>query len=258
MPNNPIICIIDFEMQLISLLSVSEVENANYSENPTRQHFFMFKKIISYLFPIRLKYLESPINGPMEVNLVDGRMTLDTQSSNYSYGSLQMILHYGLEKIGLSNQTHTIMLLGLGGGSVIQTIREDFKCQAYIEAVDIDPVIIEMAVDDFKINRFENIKIIHADAYQFVMNSSDLFDLIIVDLFIIDTIPVIFTTPAFLDSLKNHLTSKGKIIYNTMKRTMSTENLNLIKSQFEEDSHCHVKILKNVEGTNHLILVEKY
>lgn len=200
--------------------------------------------------------MESPINGHMEVNLVDGRMTLDTQNSNYSYGSLQLILHYGLEKIGLSNHTHKIMLLGLGGGSVIQTIREDFKCQAYIEAVDIDPVIIEMAVDDFKINRFENIKIIQADAYEYVMNSSDLFDLIIVDLFIIDTIPVIFTTPAFLDSLKNHLTSKGKIIYNTMKRTMTSIKLHQIKDSFEAGNKGSVKILKNVEGTNHVIVFE--
>lgn len=216
----------------------------------------MIKKIFSYFYPIRLKLLESAINGPIEINLVDGRKTLDTKSSNYSYGSLQLILHHGLEKIGLSNQTHKILLLGLGGGSVIQTIREDFKCHAYIEAVEIDPVIIEMAVHDFEINRFENLKIIQADAYEHLINSRDLFDLIIVDLFIIDTIPTIFTTPAYLESLKNHLIPKGKIIYNTMKRTMTSTKLNQIKETFEAGNTGMVKILKNVEGTNHVIIFE--
>lgn len=51
----------------------------------------MIKKIFSYFYPIRLKLLESAINGPIEINLVDGRKTLDTKSSNYSYGSLQLI-----------------------------------------------------------------------------------------------------------------------------------------------------------------------
>lgn len=216
----------------------------------------MLKKLFSFIYPIRLKHVESAISGPMEINLVDGRMTLDTKSSNYSYGSLQFILQYGLKKINLNNNTKKILLLGLGGGSVIQTIREEFKCDASIEAVDIDPVIIQIAWEDFNLKRFENIKIVQADASEYLIQNTDLFDLIIVDLFIIDTIPTIFTQPEYIDSLLNHLTQHGKIIYNTMKRTMSTENLNQIKNRFEKESH--VSILKNVEGTNHLILVEKY
>jgi hypothetical protein len=96
------------------------------------------KKILSYIFPFRLKNYYSKINGPLEVNLINGKKILDTRWNNYSYGSLQKILHKGLSQIGSPENYERVLVLGLGGGSVIQTIREDFKSNAFIELVDIE------------------------------------------------------------------------------------------------------------------------
>ncbi|MBK9636787.1 MAG: methyltransferase domain-containing protein [Bacteroidetes bacterium] len=216
------------------------------------------KRILSYIYPFRLKNYKSAINGSLELNLVNGKLILDTDNSNYSYGSLQRILRFGLKKINLDNKINSILLLGLGGGSVIQTIREEFNSNALIEAVDIDSEIIEIALKDFNINRFENVTIVQSDANEYLINCQNSFDLIIVDLFIVDTIPIVFTTPAFIDSLKAHLTVGGKIIYNTMQQTMPTEMLNKIICRFNEGDNFNVKILEKVEGTNDLIIVEKY
>ena len=54
------------------------------------------KRIFSYIFPFRLNNYTSKINGLLEINLINGRKTLDTHRSNYSYGSLQKILHKGV------------------------------------------------------------------------------------------------------------------------------------------------------------------
>ena len=89
------------------------------------------KRILSYLYPIQLKKYYSPINGKIEVKLIDGKKILDTQKSNFSYGSLQRILRYGLKKIDFNMDTDRILVLGLGGGSIIQTIREEFNSNAY-------------------------------------------------------------------------------------------------------------------------------
>lgn len=215
------------------------------------------KRVLSYIYPIQLKKYNSSINGQIEVNLIDGKKTLDTCNSNYSYGSLQRILRYGLKKISFNEAINRILVLGLGGGSVIQTIREEFKSKAYIEAVDIDPKIIEIATKDFSIDRFENIKIVLSDAKEYLSNCKDSFDLIIVDIFVIDTIPIIFTQAEFIHSLKNHLNQKGYVIYNTMKLTMTTEIFSNIKSIFVEDNNFTLEVFNDVEGTNNLIVGKK-
>ncbi len=217
---------------------------------------YFMKKFLSYLFPFRLKSYYSKINGPLEVNLINGRKVLDTHASNYSYGSLQKILHKGLSQIGFPENYDRVLVLGLGGGSVIETIREEFKSNAFIELVDIDSKIISIAINEFKINRFENINIICADAADYLINCNDTFDVIIVDLFIINYIPKIFTKLDFINRLANHLNPTGKIIYNTFSETMTSELFNQIKNGFSEEG-LRVKVLEKVESTNNIIIAEK-
>lgn len=207
---------------------------------------------------MRLQTYHSDINGKIEINLFDGQKTLDTTSSNYSYGSLQKILHIGLKALTIDNNVKNVLLLGLGGGSVVETLREDFDCEAAIEAVEIDPKMIQIAIRDFNLHRFDPLHIVQADAYDYLKNSNNKrFDLIIVDLFIIDTIPELFTKPDTIALLALHLASGGQLIYNTMNRTMPEETLRQICSSFSSQHHCKVQLIKNVAHTNTLIIVQK-
>lgn len=157
--------------------------------------------------------------------MVDGHQTLDTLGSNYSFGSLQSILHQGLKAINFDERCKDILLLGLGGGSVIQTIRDHFGSKAYIEAIEVDPEMIKIASEDFGISMYENLKIIQADAYDYVLNNLKTFDLIIVDLFIIDVIPPQFLKIDFITKITNSLNPNGKIIFNTMENTLKLAEL---------------------------------
>jgi spermidine synthase len=214
------------------------------------------KRLLSYLFPISFKKYDSSLNGTLELNLVNGKLVLDTKFSNYSYGSLQRILHTGLQAIKFNNNIRRVLILGLGGGSVIQTIRENFKSDALIVAVDIDPKIIDIAINEFNINRFKNVTIIQDDALSYIENSNDTFDLIIVDIFIGDTIPKIFTEVQFINSTVHHLNTDGKLIYNTIRNTIQSETINQIKNTLL-NLNCKVRILESIEETNDLIIAEK-
>ena len=124
----------------------------------------------------------------MEITWYNGKKQLNTENANYSYGSLQRILKFGLKKIDLK-KVNSILLLGLGGGSVIETLRIDFHYLKPIVAIDIDPVIIDIAKNEFNLKEDENLQIICEDALKFMQSNTHEFDLIIIDLFIDIQVP---------------------------------------------------------------------
>lgn len=124
------------------------------------------KRLISYIWPIT-KYVDSAINGIFEITWIDGKKVLDGKNTNYSYGSLQRVLNYGLSKVDI-NAVSEILLLGLGGGSVIQTLREKFDYKGKITAIEIDDVVIKIAEKEFNISNGNGLEVISSDAFSYV------------------------------------------------------------------------------------------
>ena len=62
----------------------------------------MFKKILSYFYPITIYNKSSKISQSLEVTLYNGKTLLNTKNTNYSYGSLQTVLKKALTTIGKS------------------------------------------------------------------------------------------------------------------------------------------------------------
>jgi spermidine synthase len=218
--------------------------------------FHYVKQFFSYLIPLPVKHYHSKIHGRLEVNLVNGRKYLDTAVSNYSFGSLQRILHRGLTEAGFNaSNAGRILVLGMGAGSVVQTIRESFGSNAFIELVEFDLEIIRIAETDFGINRFGNIRITHADAFEYLQQSDNQFDLIVSDLFIGNVVPEKFTGLAFIRQLTGHLSPGGKIIYNTMRPTMTAEAFRNVINVFSATG-LNVRVVERVEGSNYMVLAE--
>ncbi len=105
--------------------------------------------------------------------------------------------------------------------------------------------MISIARNEFGIERFEDIEIIESDAYTYLVDSRDKFDLIIVDIFIVDRIPPLFTDEKFLKSLCTHLSKSGKILYNTMRRSLRREILEEMIALFREEG-LHVKLIEKI------------
>lgn len=211
----------------------------------------MVPKILSYIYPVTKK-VHSEINGTLEITWYNGKKHLNTKNANYSFGSLQRILKYGLEHIDLS-KVQNILLLGLGGGSVIDTLRNDFRFQGEITAVEIDPVIIDIAKDEFGIHQTDRLHIINQDASDFVVTDSAQYNLIIIDLFIDINVPQTFLEILFWRNLIKRLSPNGIIIFNAAVNTSKNTAVDFI-IEFLRAHVYALDIHENVNDTNTLII----
>lgn len=196
--------------------------------------------------------IASDYSGTLEITWYNGKKHLNTKNANYSYGSLQRILKFGLEKIDLKN-IKSILLLGLGGGSVIETLRNDFGYSKPITAVDIDPVIIEIAKNEFNLNTFDQLEIVCEDALHFMKTNRRHFDLIIIDLFIDIEIPKPFMKLSFWQDVVNASSTNGSILFNGPLEKSKSKSLNDIIT-FLKTHMYHTEVFEKVNNTNTLIL----
>ena len=205
-------------------------------------------KIISYVYPL-IRTVQSDFNGELEVSTTNGHKVLDSANANYSYGALQQILKFALEQIPLA-AVGSVLLLGLGGGSVVETLRQDFGFMGHITAVDIDPVIIQIAKEEFGIISAENLRIFCADAIDFVLADPARYDLIIVDLFIDTKIPDKFLALPFWQHVQRRLGMRGYIVFNTIGETPGTAAVKDWLSRLG----LAVQVFPMIQGTNTLLI----
>lgn len=208
------------------------------------------KKLLSYFWPIKQEVISSDYSEQLEVTWENGKKVLNTKNANYSYGSLQKILETGLNKIDL-DAVSSILLLGLGAGSVVDSLMEKFNYSGKITAVEIDEKVIEIAKNDFNITRHKNLQIIHDNALNYVKTSSEKYDLLIVDLFIDTQVPKQFYSNDFCNNLKKLLSQKGVILFNT-GIDLNDTTTNTLKNNFK-DYQCN--LLHKVEKTNELLII---
>ncbi|MBF9221042.1 spermidine synthase [Hymenobacter ruricola] len=209
------------------------------------------QKFLSYFFPFTRK-ITSEFSGELEITVSNGRKVLDSLNANYSYGSLQRILKFGLAQVSLPGLGR-VLLLGLGGGSAVATLRLDFGFKGHITAVDIDPVVISIARDEFGIIEAENLQIVCADAFTFVKTHPARFDLIIVDLFIDNQVPAKFLAADFWQDTCRLLRPAGHLIFNTIGPAAGA---GAVQAELERLG-LHVREFAAVERTNTLLIASR-
>jgi predicted membrane-bound spermidine synthase len=207
------------------------------------------KRLLSYIYPITKK-VASEYNDILEITWYNGKKHLNSKNANYSYGSLQKILKIGLGKIDLKN-CNEILVLGLGGGSVIETLRKDFNYQNNITALEIDPIIIQIAEEEFNIRESENFKIICVDALTYMQQNKKQFDLIILDLYIDLHVPSSFLKISFWQTILK--ASKQSILFNASTEANANDNISTIISLLKEHKY-HVEKFEKVNQTNTLVI----
>lgn len=113
----------------------------------------------------------------------------------------------------------SILVLGVGGGTVIDILAKRFP-YASITAVDIDPVIIRIAKQYFEIDKHPNVRLVRADANAFVAGSAkkgNLFDIVVVDIFIGPKIPEFVSGATFLGLLHKIVKPGGYLLINYLR-----------------------------------------
>ncbi len=97
---------------------------------------------------------------------------------------------------------------------LLKHLINDFNYKNHITALDIDPVIIEIAKKEFELSENKNLKIICDDALNFMNKNKVKFDLIIIDLFIDTEVPSSFYKLSFWNKIIKSNSSKGIILFN--------------------------------------------
>ncbi|HHG85971.1 MAG TPA: hypothetical protein ENJ82_14585 [Bacteroidetes bacterium] len=197
------------------------------------KHSPEWKRLMSFMMEWHIESTSSPYNPHLYVSLVNGRYQLSTANAIYSYGDLYDNFLEAFAQMDLETADfQSVLLLGLGLGS-IPTILENIHNKQYqYTAVEIDEEVIYLASKYTLPELASPMQVICADAALYCAQCKDTFDLIAIDIFLDDMIPDTFQQTPFLENTKKLLTDKGVLIYNHLAYTK--EDKKQAKDFFED------------------------
>lgn len=218
----------------------------------------MIVKFFSYFIPIIVYSKNSSISKSLEVTWNKGQLVLDSKNTNYSYGSLQRILRKGLKYIGFERirKFESILVLGVAGGSVVQTLVKEVKYKGKITGVEIDKDVVEIARKYFKLDAVKKLVLVVDDAFEFVLKTKEKYDLIIIDIFQDTIMPNFLFEDFFINRINFLLNTNGFILFNTMVINDKDRIRNLnYKTKFTDEFS--LRMYPKVEAHNELFTIKK-
>lgn len=198
-----------------------------------------------------LKRFRSKYNGLLEVRTIHGVKVLDTENTNFGYGSLDQLWQETFARFK-TKPFDQALVLGLGAGNVIQLIREKHP-QGSIFAVDIDPVIVQLAGKEFGLDHWPDVHLICTDALDYICATRRRFDTIIIDLFCDQHLPDFLEHAAFWLFVSRRLQPQGSIVWNTNHTSEQTKAFQKIARHLA----LNVRVLKSQNGWNTVYRISK-
>lgn len=141
----------------------------------------------------------------------------------------------------LINKEHKdTLLIGLGGGGMVHFLNYYFP-YVNLDAVEIDPAIVEVAKKYFYLKPISSTKIITDDAVNFISLPGKNYDVIYMDAFLkpsseTDSTGVAnkFKAPTFLQRLKARLKKNGIVVFNINNHEKMQEDIKTIQTEFPQ------------------------
>lgn len=218
----------------------------------------MIKRLLSFLLPVKIHQKKSVYSKNLEVTWNNGYLVLDSENTNYSFGSLQRVLKKGLKYIGYERiqNFESILVLGVAGGSVIETLKKEVKFEGNITGVEIDAAVVELATKYFGLGNYNNVSIVIDDAFEYVLKTKEKYDLIIIDIFQDTTMPNFLFEDFFINRINFLLNVNGFILFNTMVLDYQDRRRNATyKNKF--DNNYSVRLYPKIEVHNELFTIKK-
>ena len=173
--------------------------------------------MVSYLYPVVVEKRKGTVTPYLEVVKSNGKYVLNSDNANYSYGGLHVLFNTFFKRIAIKKyDIKSVLLLGMGAGTVVSLLKQKYKIDCSITAVEKDDVVIELAKKYFEIEKFKALNIVNDDAFEYVKTTHKKFDLIISDLFIDGNVPEQFASSEYITNLKRISNTSSCLIYNKM------------------------------------------
>jgi spermidine synthase len=118
-----------------------------------------------------------------------------------------------LAALAFCPQGQSCLVLGLGGGSIPRMLLAA-RPQIKVEAVEIDPVVVELATRYFDIRALPRFRIHMADAAAFLRRCSSRYGIVVVDTYVGERFPDQCTTREFIKDARKCLSDDGVLAVN--------------------------------------------
>ncbi len=174
----------------------------------------LYKRVLSYLKPVWLRYEKSANNPYLEVLLYRNRLQLATEDALYSDGdqytpALEIARHFKKQLPTFES----VLLLGVGMGSTVQVFRK-LGCNAMYTLVEIDQVVLRLALEGLEKDSGAKLHPICTDAAKFMEENTEQYSFLFIDIFQSRVVPEFVSSRLFLAHCKRALTSNGCIAFN--------------------------------------------
>lgn len=119
--------------------------------------------------------------------------------------------------LALCEEPRRILVVGLGGGTLPMFLHKYYP-EATIDAVDIDPDVVDVAKRFFGFSEDEFMRAHVGDGRRFIEQFRQPYDAIFLDAFGSDSVPVHLTTQEFLQAVRRAVKPDGVVIGNVWAR----------------------------------------
>ena len=144
-----------------------------------------------------------------------------------------------------------VLVVGLGGGTIPSFLHRRFP-DLVIDAVELDPVVVEVAKSHMEFREDANLRAHVEDGRRFIERATHRYDIIFLDAFGADSVPYSLATREFLQSVRRALTPRGVVVGNIWSRVYNPlfdSMLRTYRAVFDE-----VSVLDVITAGNQLVL----
>ncbi len=174
-------------------------------------------KALSYFIELPLESSHSEKNPHLSLYLSCGQLKLVTEGAIYSYGLKYYHFVESFNQLEIQNNNpKTVLILGLGMGSIPEILEKKFRIHCQYDLVDYDAEVVQLYEKYKPLSGNGQAHIYCEDGMDFIRRNGTMYDLICMDIFQDRRVPKIFETESFLKALKSRLNRQGILIYNRL------------------------------------------
>lgn len=191
------------------------------------------QKMLSLLVEVPIEHSSSKYNPSLDVSLKSQRLKLSTRNTIYSFEDRYTSFSKAFRHLDIGTRSvDSVLMLGYGFGSIPIILSRKYNLNPDITAIEIDPEVIRLAK---KYALQENVTLLEGDAYRWVLNNQDRFDLVCVDVFFDTRVSGKFESRKFLQKLRTLVAPDGLLLFNrlTMEKGLKTATERFYNQDFK-------------------------
>lgn len=215
----------------------------------------LYKKMLSYIWPVRVHAFQNKQEDWLELLLYRGGFQLGRGTALYSdatrYRPFRIAFKAKEEKLR-NARMQDVLVLGAGLGSIVQILKERYQTASNFDLVDCDAVILAWVAELFALKRYEGVHFLEADAAGFLVGNRKQYDLVCVDVFDERYVPFSMLRTDTFREISRALKPGGWVIMNYIARSQAEQDDVIESLQAVFGTMCRIE-----KGLNQLFILEK-